>query len=30
LLQNYLNPFNPETWILFQLAEDSIVTANNL
>jgi hypothetical protein len=25
LLQNYPNPFNPETWIPFQLAEDSDV-----
>ena len=27
LLANYLNPFNPETWIPFQLAQDSTVTA---
>jgi len=27
ILQNYPNPFNPETWIPFQLAEDSTVTA---
>ena len=27
LLANYLNPFNPETWIPFQLAADSTVTA---
>jgi len=27
LLANYPNPFNPETWIPFQLAEDSAVTA---
>ena len=27
LLANYPNPFNPETWIPFQLAKDSIVTA---
>ena len=27
LLQNYPNPFNPETWIPFQLAQDSTVTA---
>lgn len=26
LLQNYPNPFNPETWIPYQLAEDSRVT----
>ena len=26
LLQNYPNPFNPETWIPYQLAEDSDVT----
>ena len=26
LLQNYPNPFNPETWIPFQLAENSLVT----
>ena len=26
LLPNYPNPFNPETWIPFQLAEDEIVT----
>ena len=25
LLANYPNPFNPETWIPFQLAKDSIV-----
>ncbi|MFC1718889.1 FlgD immunoglobulin-like domain containing protein, partial [Candidatus Poribacteria bacterium] len=25
LLQNYPNPFNPETWIPYQLAEDSVV-----
>ena len=28
LLQNYPNPFNPETWIPYQLAEDSLVTVN--
>ena len=28
LLQNYPNPFNPETWIPYQLANDSIVTLN--
>ena len=27
ILQNYPNPFNPETWIPFQLAEDSTVPA---
>ena len=27
LLANYPNPFNPETWIPFQLAEDSAVSA---
>ena len=26
LLQNYPNPFNPETWIPYQLAEDSAVS----
>ncbi len=26
LLQNYPNPFNPETWIPYQLSEDSAVT----
>jgi hypothetical protein len=26
LLQNYPNPFNPETWIPYQLAQDSEVT----
>ncbi len=28
LLQNYPNPFNPETWIPYQLAEDSTVTVS--
>ena len=28
LLQNYPNPFNPETWIPYQLAEDSSVTVS--
>ncbi|MDP7281861.1 MAG: T9SS type A sorting domain-containing protein, partial [Candidatus Poribacteria bacterium] len=27
LLANYPNPFNPETWIPFKLAQDSSVTA---
>ena len=27
LLANYPNPFNPETWIPFQLAQDSTVMA---
>ena len=26
LLQNYPNPFNPETWIPYQLSEDSPVS----
>ena len=26
LLQNYPNPFNPETWIPYQLAEDTSVS----
>ena len=25
LLQNYPNPFNPETWIPYQLSQDSAV-----
>lgn len=28
LLANYPNPFNPETWIPFQLAKDSIIRIN--
>ncbi len=28
LLQNYPNPFNPETWIPYQLAEDSVVSVS--
>ena len=28
LLQNYPNPFNPETWIPYQLAEDSTVAVS--
>ena len=27
VLANYPNPFNPESWIPFQLAQDSTVTA---
>ena len=26
LLANYSNPFNPETWIPFQLSQDAAVT----
>jgi hypothetical protein len=28
LLQNYPNPFNPETWIPYQLSEDSPVSVS--
>ena len=28
LLQNYPNPFNPETWIPYQLSEDSLVSVS--
>ena len=28
LLQNYPNPFNPETWIPYQLSEDSVVSVS--
>ena len=28
LLQNYPNPFNPETWIPYQLSDDSSVTVS--
>ena len=28
LLQNYPNPFNPETWIPYQLSEDTLVSVS--